>query len=73
MVEGARVVLRGGAVEALGKVEDPGNNVFCHGERATHPSRGRHDDVAAPEIAAQQVAGTGRALMKPFQPRRPRA
>src|SRR5262245_26865522 len=61
-----------GAVQAAGEVEKTGQNVFGHGPSVALAARRGHGDVAAPQIAAQQVAGAGGALMEPSEPRRPR-
>ena len=70
---GARVKGPGGAiddraVQALGEMENAGDRVFGHRQRVAGAARGRHGHVAAPQIAEQQVARPGRALVKPFQP-----
>src|ERR1700693_1088861 len=38
-----------------------------------YAARRRHHNIAVPQIAAEQVAGVGLALMKPFEPRCPGA
>src|SRR5229473_2009787 len=73
MIEGAGRPVADRAVEALGEMEEAGHRIFRHRQRVAGAARGRHRDIAAPEVAAQQVAGAGRALVKPFQPRRPGA
>ena len=73
MLEGAGGMIGDGAVEALGEMQNAGERVFRHCQRAADAARGRDDDIAAPQIAAQQVAGAGGTLMKPFEPRRPGA
>ena len=54
-----------------GEVEKAGQRVFRHGAGIAVAARGGDDDVAAPEIAAQQVARPGRELVKPAQTRCP--
>ena len=71
VVEGAGAAIEDGAVEALGEMQNPGQRVFRHRQGAADAARRGHGDIAAPEVAAQQVAGAGRALVKPFEPRRP--
>ena len=73
MVEQARAPIDRGAVQALGKVQNTGQRVFSHRQRIARTSRGCHYHAAAPQIAHEQIAGARRALMKPFQPRCPRA
>ena len=41
-----------GHVQASGKVEEAGQNVFGHGERVAVSTRGAHHDVATPQVAA---------------------
>ena len=73
VVERARVAIDGGAVEALGEMQNAGHRVFRHRQRIARTSRGRHGHIAAPQIAPEQIAGARRALMKPFELRRPGA
>src|ERR1700730_1426925 len=47
--------------------------VTAYWQRARRAARGRHYDAAPPQVAAQQVAGAGLALVKPFQSWRSRA
>src|SRR5450759_414306 len=68
MVEHARLPIHRGAMKTLRKVQNTGQRVFSHRQVIAQPSRGRHHHAAAPEIAHEQIAGAGRALMKPFQP-----
>ena len=63
----ARVPINGGTVEALGKVQDTSHRVFRDRLRIGRSARGRYGHVAAPQIAAEQVARTRGALVKPFQ------
>jgi hypothetical protein len=63
----ARVPIDGGTVEALGKVQDTSHRVFRDRQRIGRSARGRYGHVAAPQIAAEQVARTRGALVKPFQ------
>src|SRR6516162_6696056 len=72
MVEGTGRAIDGNAVQAFGEIQNAGDRIFRHRQRATDAARGRHRHIAAPEIAAEQIAGACRTLMKPFQPRRPR-
>src|SRR5579875_1671408 len=64
VVENPGLAVLGDTVEGFGEIKDAGD-----GEGAADAARGGHDDVAAPQIAAAQIAGAGRALMKPPQPR----
>src|ERR1700730_2701115 len=73
MIEGAFGAVDGGAMQALRKMKSTRHRVLGHGEGAAEAARGRHRHVAAPKIAAQQIAGACGALMKPLQARRPRA
>ena len=47
--------------------------IFGDWQRIRYAAGGRDHDIAAPQIAAEQVAGAGLALMKPFEPRCPGA
>src|ERR1700730_17708921 len=71
MIENAFGAVDGGAMQALGKMQNTRHRVFGHGARAPDAARGCHRHIAAPEIAAEQIAGAAGALMEPFKPRRP--
>src|SRR5206468_7685411 len=58
-------------IQAAREVEKAGQHVLGHRPSVAVAARRRDADVAAPQIPTQQVAGARRALMKPFQPRRP--
>ena len=73
VLEFSGVAIGDGAVEAFGEVQYAGDGILRHGQRVAGAARRRHHDVAAPQIADQQVAGTGGPLVKPFEPRRPGA
>jgi len=67
MVEGAGLAIHGGAGQILREIQNPGNRVFRHGQRTADTARSRHEYVAAPEIAGQQIAGARGPLVKPFE------
>src|SRR5262245_51286209 len=73
MVEAMPLPIARCAVESSGKVEKAGQHVLGHRSGIPVAPRGGHDDLTAPEVAAQQVARPGRELMEPAQPRRPGA
>ena len=59
--------------QPLGEIEDAGERVFGHGERVAGAARRGRRHVAAPQVAEQEIAGTGRALVEPLEPLCPRA
>jgi hypothetical protein len=63
----ARVPIDGGSVEALGKVQDTSHRVFRDRQCISRSARGRYGHVASPQVAAEQIARTRGALVKPFQ------
>src|ERR1700736_1327057 len=71
MIEDAFGAVDGGAMQALRKMQNTRHRVLGHGEGAADAARGRDGHVAAPKIAAEQIAGACGALMKPLQARRP--
>ena len=52
-------------------MEEAGQHILGHGAGIPMAARGGDDDIAAPEIPAQQVARPGRELVEPAQARRP--
>src|SRR5262249_13561087 len=73
MVESVTLPIARGVVKAAGEVEDAGQRVLGHRAGVAVAAGGGRDHVAAPQVAAEQVAGPGRQLVEPAQPRRPRA
>jgi len=68
MIEGAGVTIDRRAVKAHREVQHAGHSIFGDRQRVRYAARCRHHHVAAPQIAAEQVAGARLALVKPLQP-----
>jgi hypothetical protein len=73
MIESAGVAIGRRAVKAHREVQHAGHSIFGDRQRVRYAARCRRHHVAAPQIAAEQVAGARLALVKPLQPRCPGA
>ena len=72
VVEAAGLAVVRRLVEPHRHVQHAGDGIFRYRQRVRHAAQRRHDNIAAPYIAGEQVAGAGLALVQPFQLRRPR-
>src|SRR5207237_4807124 len=57
--------------EPSGEMQEARQDVLGHRARIAMTARGGDEDLAAPEVSAQEVARPGRELVEPAQARRP--
>src|SRR5471032_631308 len=65
MIKGSSCAIDRGAVEAHREIQNAGDRIFGDRKGVRRAPRGRHHDVAGPQIAADKVAGAGLTLVKP--------
>src|ERR1700730_8612369 len=70
MIERAGFAIDRRAVEPHREMQNASDCIFGDWQRIGYAAGGRGHAIAGPQIAAEQVAGAGLALMKPFEPRR---